>query len=317
MNNLISYGWGTDLPIGSFVNNIHMRILSNAEKFFNKVVLIDTTWLGEENINQVYNQINEISPTIIIICSFIDATFITEQNFKQFDIPVVSIGNFNNQNRIDFWSIMLEHKFNVCDTTLNCVKYPFICYNNKPHPHRVKLYKEFKELNLLNQGAISFGGKNPVLSPENRNNIAYEESGAGNSIINDTMTLGDLTIWNSSFVNIITETEFNPSERHFYSEKTWKPIIGMRPFLHYVNDHTNKNLSELGVKTFENEFSDICDLDLSKHNNIATFCKILVKQNNTYYLKKYNKLWPLINHNYKHFFKFVKKQNAKINNIYY
>ena len=97
MNNLISYGWGTDLPIGSFVNNIHMRILSNAEKFFNKVVLIDTTWLGEENINQVYNQINEISPTIIIICSFIDATFITEQNFKQFDIPVVSIGNFNNQ----------------------------------------------------------------------------------------------------------------------------------------------------------------------------------------------------------------------------
>lgn len=316
MNKIISYGWGVDLPIGKFVHKLHTTILVSVQKKYQTPVLVDTTWLGDENINEVYTKIKQINPDVIILCSLIDATFIYDNDFKQFDTKVISVGNFNNNNRIDFWSLVLFNRYIEQDTTLSDITYPFLCYNNKPHPHRMQLRLEFEKLDLIGKGAISFGGDNPVLSPENYDNIAYEESGAGDSLLNDTMTLGDTHIWNTSFINIITETEFNPVGRMFYSEKTWKPIIGMRPFLHYTSDNVNKELRSFGFKTFENVFSDICDLDLNKHSSVALFCDILSKQSKEYIKQKYISLIPTLKHNYEHFFKFAKQQNDKLSNIH-
>ena len=316
MNKIISYGWGTDLPIGLFVHTIHEKILENISAKFKNVLLVDTTWLGTDNIKSVYSQIEKNDVDVIVLCSFVDATFITEDDFAQYNIKIISIGNFNKNNRVDFWSMIIERTNRNQNTTLQTVEYPFICYNNKPHLHRVQLRNAFEKLDLIGKGAISFGGDNPIPSPEDKDKIAFEESGAGNSLLNDTTTLGDIDIWNVSFINIVTETEYNPVERCFYSEKTWKPIIGMRPFLHYTSDNVNKELNEFGFQTFEKCFTDICDLDLTAYKNIALFCKILTEQNSLYFNKKYKELEPKLKHNYTNFFKFVSNQHERIANIY-
>lgn len=316
MNNVISYGWANDLPIGRFVENIHNTILATVSETFKNPMLVDTTWLGSDNISLVYELIQTNKPDVIVLCSLVDATFVTEDEFKQFGTKIISVGNFNKGNRIDFWSMVLNDRHIKQDTTLTDVKYPFLCYNNKPHPHRVQLRNEFTQLGVLDKGAVSFGGQDPVLSPEDPNKIAYEEDGGGNSTLNDTMTFGDIDVWNSSFINIITETEFNSVERCFYSEKTWKPMIGMRPFLHYASNNVNAELNEFGFETFENCFTDICDLDLSTYKNIAVFCKILADQDPLYFIKKYNELKPKLEHNYTNFFKFADAQYKKITNIH-
>lgn len=315
MNKIISYGWDPELPIGKIVNNIHNEIINTVSKTYKNTVLIDTTWIGDANINKIYKQLYDIEIDAIVLCSLVDATFVTVNDFKQFDVEILSVGNFNEGNRIDFWSIALSERFVYKDSNLSSrIRYPFISYNNKPHLHRIQFMNELIDLDLIDVGAVSFHGDS-IHSPEDYNKVSFEESGGGDTIINDTMSLGDMSIWNSSFINIVTETEFDPVTRCFYSEKTWKPIVGMRPFLHYASDNVNKELNEFGFKTFEKCFSDICNLDLSTFENIALFCKILSEQGQEYLSNKYKELLPMIKHNKKHFYDFVKKQNKNVSNI--
>jgi hypothetical protein len=315
MNNIISYGWGSNLAIGKFAENFNSRILNNVKANYRSALVVDTTWLGSENIHLVHDNINDNNYDIIILSSTVDATFIYKDDFSMFDTEIIEVGNFPGKNSISFWSCVVSEQFKLQNTNPTKFNYPFICYNNKPHDHRIALHGELARHGLLSKGAVSFNGS-MLTSPEDPNNIDFEESGAGESLLNDTLSLGDINIWNQSFINIITETEFNPVSRCFYSEKTWKPIIGLRPFLHYSSDDVNAHLSELGFKTFELEFTDICDLDLSDSSNIALFCSVLSKQSKAYFHDKYSKLLPMLNHNARHFIKFTQVQNGKIANIY-
>jgi hypothetical protein len=59
--------------------------------------------------------------------------------------------------------------------------------------------------------------------------------------------LGDINIWNQSFLNVVTETVDNS---FWLSEKTFKPIIGKRPFV-ILNEKSLAGLKEVGFKTFD------------------------------------------------------------------
>lgn len=311
---IVSYGWGIDLPIGKREYEIHQLIVKNIARHYpqKRILLLNTTWVNDDLLCEIKDIILDFHTDVLVLCSFVDATVVTENDFNGLDCKVISVGNFSN-HRIDFWSMMwYELSNNITALHPTNTKYPFLTYNAKPHPHRIQFRKELEALSIIDKGAISFGGNNPIKSPETKI-PDFEESGAGNSIINDTMTLGDIDVWNSSFINIVTETEFNPVERCFYSEKTWKPIVGLRPFLHYSSDNVNDELSSWGFETFENEFTDICDLDLTTYKNVAKFCSTLVEQPTQYFTHKYNKLLPKIDHN-KRYFNIFAKQQYKIMN---
>jgi hypothetical protein len=69
-------------------------------------------------------------------------------------------------------------------------------------------------------------------------------------IPNDLYTLGDISKWQNSYLNIITETTFNNND-FFISEKTWKPIIGLRPFFVYGQPRLRQHLKDQGFDIFE------------------------------------------------------------------
>ena len=319
----INHGWPLKWTIatreqeiqGKFVKKIQQR---NPKK---RILFVNSTWLGDATPPEVWNDsINQFNPDIIIISSLVDHCSPTfYRSTKMFNAnELMYFGNFSGEYKIDFWSIIWKERHipQLVDTNPTTFKYPFLCYNGKAHDHRRKICNELDQLGLINIGAVSFvEGNPPIYSPENSENRAVEESGGEYVQINDTMSLGDIDIWNTSFINIVTETVPNPVTMSFYSEKTWKPIWGMRPFLHYAEDAVNNDLQDLGFETFEQSFSDICDLDLNQNDNVALFCKVLSTQSNKYLVDKYQQLLPTLNHNRNRFNEFVKEEYNKIENF--
>jgi hypothetical protein len=123
------------------------------------------------------------------------------------------------------------------------------------------------------------------------------------------MSLGHRDNWQRHFINIVTETQFDIQQTNFVSEKIYKPIVGMRPFLVYANDGAVAWLTERKFQPYVNDFADITDLDLSHPHNMAPFLKILCDQSLTYWQAKYLALKDKIMYNKIHFTEYVKQQN--------
>jgi hypothetical protein len=70
------------------------------------------------------------------------------------------------------------------------------------------------------------------------------------AICNDVYSLGDISTWQDAYLNIVTETTFN-NDNFFISEKTWKPVIGLRPFFVYGQPKLREYLRAQGFDTFE------------------------------------------------------------------
>jgi hypothetical protein len=70
------------------------------------------------------------------------------------------------------------------------------------------------------------------------------------AIPNDVYTLGDIAAWQDAYLNIVTETTFD-NKNFFISEKTWKPVIGLRPFFVYGQPKLREYLRAQGFDTFE------------------------------------------------------------------
>jgi hypothetical protein len=142
----------------------------------------------------------------------------------------------------------------------------FICLNRKPHQHRVALVERLLE--VKEQGYISLGlpGDRALtidtdFDPDQGindefGNMGTDEGTVSRKIKNDIFSLGDLANWNRSLLCIVTETEFsntNP-ENFFMSEKTWKPVLGLRPFFVYGQPRLRDYLKAQGFDIFEDIF---------------------------------------------------------------
>lgn len=58
-------------------------------------------------------------------------------------------------------------------------------------------------------------------------------------------------LYENSYIHITTETQFEEADTPFFSEKTWRPILNLQPFIMMGNPGSLKKLKELGFKTFD------------------------------------------------------------------
>jgi hypothetical protein len=151
------------------------------------------------------------------------------------------------------------------DVQLESTARKFICLNRKPHPHRVNLVNRL--LPMRDQGYISLGlpGDSAIVidtefSDEQGIRDEYGTLGVDGQVTqrirNDIFSVGDINIWRNSYLCLVTETEFTNAypENFFISEKTWKPIIGMRPFFVYGQSPMREHLKASGFDIFEDIF---------------------------------------------------------------
>ena len=282
-------GWDSNLETKKFEQEILsplLTMLSNSEK---KVVVINSTWYTNDYHNIVLDYLHSITVDYIILISLLDFAIPTDAWFKKIPAEVIKIGYYLGKGEIDYWALFLDQYFTSQSTIESVhVDQPFMCLNRKPHEHRIRLYQQLQQHNLNTCGLVSMGSTDGVaiqsLDSDTSFSILAPNSDLNHyGIPNDIATLGNLKNWNRSFLSIITETVYNINQQHFVSEKIYKPILGMRPFLVYATDCGYKWLNDRGFEPYHYDFADISDLDLTVPDNIVPFLAILCQQGSGYW----------------------------------
>lgn len=222
-------------------------------------------------------EIDEFKPEFIICHSFVDPTDETlPVILSESGVPYIIIGN-SDTYRIDFWAMaayLFFANYDESELTINPKPKKYLCYNRKPHFHRIDIVR-YLQASVANEGHISFGTSGPgeltigKIPTESDIQIEWSDPTISDKIPNDVFSLGDLSVWNDAYLCLVTETLFRPKD-FFISEKTWKPIIGLRPFFIFGQPGLRAYLKDNGFDIFEDIFdystikTETCTADSSK-----------------------------------------------------
>ena len=133
-------------------------------------------------------------------------------------------------------------------------------------------------------------------------------------IPNDVYSLGKLEIWNTSFINVVSETQYEFSENVFLSEKIFKPIIGLRPFIVNGSPGIYRLLKRAGFDCFDDLFP-VKILGNENHNTTWKFdnhrCIIetLINFKNKNLIELYNQIKPRLLYNRELFYEYASNQS--------
>lgn len=289
-NNGFPYAW----KAGRVEQLIRSILETKAREQLNcdRVMIINPTWMHEDDIS---GQINEANPDLVICHNFADPVITqVHQAIVNCGRPHIIIGN-TSQYRLDFWAMVCDLYFRHY-TDLEAFVLPdakeYICLNRKPHPHRVRLVEQLKLNNVFDKGYVSLGlpGADAITIDahftedqgigDEHGNIGIEEKFVSSKIKNDIFSLGDLDVWNRSYLCLVTETEFSNSNPNdfFISEKTWKPVLGYRPFFVYGQPKLRQYLKDNGFDIFDDVFDySVIDENEGDHARQIKYAQVAVQ----------------------------------------
>jgi hypothetical protein len=182
----------------------------------------------------------------------------------------------------------------------------FICLNRTMRSHRVAMAYCALKNNLLKDNIFTFlnsfgADSNSICNTLMQFDISHEECEIYSKLIYkilpyelDTRGLseqqrGGISISNTrkewylnSYVSIVTETSFIQGRKPFISEKLWRPVMNLQPFILVGNYGTLRMIKDLGFKTFnsliDESYDDVYDYkqrmnmifkEINKLNNMS------------------------------------------------
>jgi DNA-binding protein Fis len=320
------------------IDNIKKQI---ENKFTGNNLLINTTWFGPQFDNDEYQKISDIKDIDnVFFLASVDPVMLTTDQLDEIVVTVGAkhsyfLGNFDTKHQFTFISTLLPKYFrNYTDDELILTnpQWVFVAYNRKPREHRIALVKKIVESDLKQYGIVTLGKNNKTYSGTDQEQFHFlldetpddyaKEGNWGHSMVfgvpHDIHSLGDLNIWQQHFLNIVSETEFNPWDNMFITEKTWKPILGLRPFV--INGQTKiyKYLRDNGFKTFNHYFPIELEniSEQAVQDSIVDVIQYLSKLNKQEILDLYQQMLADLKHNKQRFFEFVQEQQYKIDNLF-
>mgnify|MGYP003335496073 CR=1 FL=1 len=153
-------------------------------------------------------------------------------------------------------------------------QYKFLSWNRTMNrAHRVALCHLAMKHNLLEGSLFSFLQSLPQFPAEELQTLIHVPREEADVIIEqitnlmpyeiDTHHLNDQAresfqtnennkkeVYANSYIHIVNETQFNSHSSAFLSEKTFRPIVNLQPFIIIGNHHSLEELRRLGFKTF-------------------------------------------------------------------
>jgi hypothetical protein len=314
-------GWGSEFSLKRFEQQIVAEFLNEQITDDTQTVVINSVWYSQEYHQQVMSKLRNLDFDSIVLVAMLDAAIPKIEWYQEFDCPVYAVGYYPGDNSIDFWAVFVNQFFNcpkLSDLmTHDLIDCAYMCLNRKPHWHRMQLYRQLTALNIVDQGLVSMGGDGhavrQLITDSEHDDLAPNATRDQTGLPNDIASIGQLSNWQRSFLNVVTETMYNINQNHFVSEKIFKPIVGLRPFLVYDTDGGNQWLTARGFDPYIHDFGDISDLDLSQADNIPKFLKTLCEQPTSYLQSKFVALMPKLLYNRNRFATYVAEQQHKIN----
>ena len=308
-------------------------------------LLINTTWFGPQFANGEWakaQQLIDLKETFdnLFLLSAIDPLYLSKDNIAYLETQLKTtatyrIGMFEHSDyEWNFHSVVgARHcpDYAPADVKLTDPNYIFLLYQRKPRRHRVELTKLLVDRGFSERGVVTLGSnKNSSYDwseglgsklmtiedlPSNyKHNGQYDDFGG---VPNDLVTLGRLDIWQQHFLNIVSETEFNDWDPTFVTEKTWKPIIGLRPFVIHGQRNVYIWLKRNGFKIFDRYWDHVpCQSGEDQHGNIISVIEFLCQKTKSELQDMYLDMLPDLEYNRTRFFEFAAEQTHKINNLF-
>lgn len=252
----------------AFVDNLKTKIM-NASTYYTNLI-VNLTWFFPDSetellVDWVKEHCIDKSDTKIYLVASLDGGewFLHTHSYDMIaelvaDIELVGFGPNDWSSWFPAWMTQYQENDVMLDPA---PKYVYLSYNRKPKPHRHEFVNHLIENDILKYGWTTYehGTFPQVDFLSGDSDIELEYSGPF-SRPEDLTTLGNLEIWKNSYCIIVSETE--PTDPWQITEKTWKPIMGMRPFLINGNANITNLLRNLGFYTpsdfFQNKELDDC-----------------------------------------------------------
>ena len=300
-------------------------------------LLVNLTWFGPQFDNTAWQELQQLIinkqqfDRVFWLCA-VDPVCILPDQIADLEAALHSKQNyylgvgFAGPHSFNTHAIVIDQEFpdyTVEQLQLRNPVYPFINYNRKPKPHRTQLAQRLHKL----PGIVTLGQNTPsdpifTIDDDPR---SYTHNGKFKLVTDfggvpyDLCSLGRLDIWQQHLLNIVSETEFLPWDTTFVTEKTWKPVVGLRPFV--INGQTPiyKWLRDRGFRTFNHYWPHVdieAASELTIHNRIVEVAEFVVAQTPAQLRDMYTAMLPDLLHNRQRFYEFAKEQQLKIGNLF-
>ena len=123
------------------------------------------------------------------------------------------------------------------------IPYPnklFVCYNNREDTHRTMLVDQLEAHDLLEKGIVTYKRCRPDLVDEADFELNSKPEWTPEAFPRSYF---------KGLIDIVTESRYLPGE-HYLSEKTFKPIVGLKPFLVLSAQGYHTWLERKGIKKY-------------------------------------------------------------------
>lgn len=290
------------------IANLKKYILSNST--FENNLIVNCTWIDPDPTKFIiwFKQHHVLNNTKVYFTAFIDGIewFVRSKHIEVLisnNCPFEFIG-FHIDNWCSFLPCLLK-QYKEEEIKLQKIKNLYMSLNRKPRSHRQKLVSLLIENNLINRGHITFEKGHFEIIDTLTSNTEQElhNSDRRFSRPEDIQTLGDLKVWQESYCVIVSETDvYDPWH---LSEKTWKPILGMRPFILNSHRHTYKILENLNLYTPADFFQNT-NLNKADPLIVTEQIKILYNKTESELFDLYEKQYEMLVHNKKIFLEVAK-----------
>lgn len=344
---------GTTFPLSWQYGPDEMEIFDSTVDQVNKHfpddrnLVINTTWFGSQFDNDGWKRINALDCKFdnLFLLAVIDPIYLMECDLQfimtKFGITTVyRIGMFaNSEYEWNFHSVAVRRhcpSYDMDQVLMRDPKYVYMLYQRKPRLHRIQITNLMIERGLDQRGILTLGDNTgsqydwsqgelsqqsapPLLtiedSPENyKHNGSHTDFGG---IPNDLVSLGRLDLWKQHFLNVISETEFDNWNPRFVTEKTWKPMIGLRPFIIHGQTEIYAWLRDQGFETFNDYWSHIpVETSDDQHGTVLSVIESLCEMHPQQLQDLYHDMRPRLLHNFRRYQDFSREQEHKMHNLF-
>lgn len=302
-----------------------------------KNLVVNITWFFDQQYDDVMDWLKyngDPKNTKIWLCGSVDSLNWIKQNHnknfygdlkdQKYSISLVGFTDEHWHSWFPYW--LYKHNKTLDVPLAQHPKYLYLSYNRKPRDHRKELVEKLIDNNLLDRGYVTFEkGYFPAIDDKDTSSdwehfhnlmkVHPENYVRGHderySRPEDLTSLGNLDIWNDSYMVIVSESETH--DPYHVSEKTWKPILGQRPFV--LNSHPSAAyvLKRLGFYIPSDLFDDK-NLDNCNVDSIIDLIKRLYAMSPEELFLLYKKQYHMLEHNRKKFLSIANGDRTKILN---
>ena len=319
---LLYYGYEEDSVNGDSLFRLHDEFV---KKLSEKEIPLENVIYSDANI--LLNEESDITDIKMVVSNYCTNTFYRYANeHKKNMYHGGHERSIENRNRWEGSRDRIRDKY-------------FICYNRIPKAHRTLIVLSLYKNKNLDKGIVSFPDygmsswdvvlkKEQYLKKEHYwwllkdDKIIGEFEKSADGLIKQlplkldkgfdichSITHFNLDHYLNSYFVICTESHCNDELKSgnalAFTEKTWKPIMNLHPFILVANKGSLKHLKEYGFKTFEpfidESYDDIDDVGqriLAIEKEINKLCSKPIEEIHEWYWS----IEDILKHNYYHFY---------------